>query len=158
MSRKSSAKCTYRLQLGQLLDRLPEYDGASDVDVEGADQPALRDLHAIVHLKCNFWITDPTEVHLVEKLNGYALPLLAKEEEGLGREDEILQWDALLRLLHCHNTPTTPGYDQCEICGEVYNKNGHFVLISKVCLRNRILSWLCFAFREVAWQVSPSKF
>ena len=39
------------LQLGQLLDRLPEDDGAGDVDVEGADQPTLGDLHTIIHLR-----------------------------------------------------------------------------------------------------------
>ena len=51
---------------------------------------------------------DPKELHLVEKLDGDALALLAKEEEGLGWEDEVLQRNALLRLLHCHNAPTVP--------------------------------------------------
>ena len=38
------------LQLGQLFDCLPEDDGASDMDVEGANQPTLGNLHTIIHL------------------------------------------------------------------------------------------------------------
>ena len=104
-------KSRYLLKLGQLLDRLPEDDSPGDMDVEGADQPALRDLHTIIHLRLAFDFLDPKELHLVEKFDGDALPLLAKEEKGLGGEDKVLQRDALLRLLHCHNTPTVP---DCE--------------------------------------------
>ena len=59
----------------------------------------------------DFWVTDSVELHLVEKLDGDTFPLLAKEEKGFGREDKVLQGDALLRLLHCHNAPATPDCD-----------------------------------------------
>ena len=71
---------------------------------------------------------DPEKSHLVEKLDRDALPLLAEEEEGLGREDKVLQRDALLRLLHCHNAPATPDCDRYAI-GEVKTKNEQFLVL-----------------------------
>ena len=72
---------------------------------------------------------DPEEeLHLVEKLDGDALPLLAKEEEGLGREDEVLQRDALLCLLHCHNAPSIPDRDRYKNnIDEVHKQNAFFL-------------------------------
>ena len=58
--------------------------------------------------------------HLIEKLDRDALPLLAKEEDGLGGEDEVLQGDALFCLLHRHNPPTIP---DCEWCKRTMRRN-----------------------------------
>ena len=38
------------LELGQLLDRLPEDNSAGDVDVERANKPTLRNLYTVINL------------------------------------------------------------------------------------------------------------
>ena len=67
--------------------------------------------------------------HLIEKLDRDALPLLAKEEDGLGGEDEVLQGDALFCLLHRHNPPTIP---DCEWCKRTKERSGAIVKINFV--------------------------
>ena len=57
-------KSRYLLKLGQLLDRLPEDDSPGDMDVEGTDQPALGDLHTIIHLRLAFDFFDPEEMQV----------------------------------------------------------------------------------------------
>ena len=39
------------LELGQLLHRLPEDNGAGDVDVERANKPTLGNLYTVINLR-----------------------------------------------------------------------------------------------------------
>ena len=89
------------------------------MNIEGTNQSALGNLHTIIHLGLGR-IGSEIKNHLIEKLDRDALPLLAKEEDGLGGEDEVLQGDALFCLLHRHNPPTIP---DCEWCKRTMRRN-----------------------------------